>query len=176
MSCCLMALSHYLNQCWPIISEVLWHSHEHYFTGNTQNISPWYEFENHQFEITSTSPRGQWINMASTCPVHNEGCQRSLHLVMSWYLMMVHGYQKALVCQQRHVFFIVPDSKVHGANMGPIWGQQDPDGPHVGPHEPCYPGCFGHHWYQINVTTFFSKTSNETSPDSFEGRNDIVDM
>ena len=27
----------------------------------------------------------------------------------------------------------VPDSKVHGAIMGPIWGQQDPDGPHVGP-------------------------------------------
>ena len=26
-----------------------------------------------------------------------------------------------------------PDSKVHGANMGPIWGQQDPGGPHVGP-------------------------------------------
>ena len=26
-----------------------------------------------------------------------------------------------------------PDSKVHGANMGPILGQQDPGGPHVGP-------------------------------------------
>ena len=26
-----------------------------------------------------------------------------------------------------------PDSKVHGANMGPIWGQQDSGGPHVGP-------------------------------------------
>ena len=26
-----------------------------------------------------------------------------------------------------------PDGKVHGANMGLIWGQQDPDGPHVGP-------------------------------------------
>ena len=25
------------------------------------------------------------------------------------------------------------DSKVHGANMGPIWGQQDPGGPHGGP-------------------------------------------
>ena len=25
-----------------------------------------------------------------------------------------------------------PDSKVHGANMGPIWGRQDPGGPHVG--------------------------------------------
>ena len=26
-----------------------------------------------------------------------------------------------------------PDSKVHGANMGPIWGRQDPSGPHIGP-------------------------------------------
>ena len=25
------------------------------------------------------------------------------------------------------------DSKVHGTNMGPIWGWQDPGGPHVGP-------------------------------------------
>ena len=28
---------------------------------------------------------------------------------------------------------LFPDSKVHGANIGPIWGQQDPGGPHVGP-------------------------------------------
>ena len=27
----------------------------------------------------------------------------------------------------------VPDSKVHGANMAPIWGRQNPGGPHVGP-------------------------------------------
>ena len=27
----------------------------------------------------------------------------------------------------------IPDNKVHGANMGPIWGRQDPGGPHVGP-------------------------------------------
>ena len=27
----------------------------------------------------------------------------------------------------------IPDSKVHGANMGPIWGRQDSVGPHVGP-------------------------------------------
>ena len=26
-----------------------------------------------------------------------------------------------------------PDSKVHGANMGPTWGRQDPAGPHVSP-------------------------------------------
>ena len=29
-----------------------------------------------------------------------------------------------------------PDSKVHGANMGPTWGRQDPGGP----HELCYLG------------------------------------
>ena len=29
--------------------------------------------------------------------------------------------------------YITPDSKVHGANMGPIWGRQDPGGPHVCP-------------------------------------------
>ena len=28
---------------------------------------------------------------------------------------------------------MIPDSKVHGANMGPIWGRQDPGGPHGGP-------------------------------------------
>ena len=33
---------------------------------------------------------------------------------------------------------VFPDSKVHGANMGPIWGRQDPGGP----HEPCYMGCY----------------------------------
>ena len=26
-----------------------------------------------------------------------------------------------------------PDSKLHVANMGPIWDRQDPGGPHVGP-------------------------------------------
>ena len=33
-------------------------------------------------------------------------------------------------CMHIHVN---PDSKVHGANMGPTWGRQDPGGPHVGP-------------------------------------------
>ena len=26
-----------------------------------------------------------------------------------------------------------PDSMIHGSNMGPIWGRQDPGGSHVGP-------------------------------------------
>ena len=28
---------------------------------------------------------------------------------------------------------VYPGSKVDGAKMGPIWGQQDPGGPYVGP-------------------------------------------
>ena len=42
-------------------------------------------------------------------------------MLAPWTLLLgfsIHGY---------------PDSKVHGANIGPIWGRQDPDGPHVGP-------------------------------------------
>ena len=33
-----------------------------------------------------------------------------------------------MVCLQEDI----PDSKVHGANMGPIWGRQDPGGPQAG--------------------------------------------
>ena len=32
-----------------------------------------------------------------------------------------------------HTAYTIPDSKVHGANMGSIWGRQGPGGPHVGP-------------------------------------------
>ena len=41
-------------------------------------------------------------------------------------------------CQVNHcalcvcLTFNIPDSKFHGANMGPIWGRQDPGGPLVG--------------------------------------------
>ena len=31
------------------------------------------------------------------------------------------------------MFSDIPDNKVQGANMGPIWGRQVPGGPHVGP-------------------------------------------
>ena len=31
------------------------------------------------------------------------------------------------------IWHVIPDSKVHGANMGPTWDLSAPDGPHVGP-------------------------------------------
>ena len=33
-------------QCWQIISEVLWHLSESDFTGNAQDVYPWYKLEN----------------------------------------------------------------------------------------------------------------------------------
>ena len=46
MTCCLTAPSHYLNQCWLIISKVLQHSPEGNFAGNAPDIYHWYDFEN----------------------------------------------------------------------------------------------------------------------------------
>ena len=61
MACCLTAPSHYLNQCWRMISEILWHSPDNNFTENTQEIYCWNEFEIYQFK-TVKSPRCQWVN------------------------------------------------------------------------------------------------------------------
>ena len=47
MACCPTAPSHYLNQCWQFIIDVLWHSSESNFTGYIKMIYPWFEFENY---------------------------------------------------------------------------------------------------------------------------------
>ena len=47
MAWCLMAPSHYLNQCWQIISDILWHSHE----GN-------FPYTYHQYVCIS-----KWLNL-----------------------------------------------------------------------------------------------------------------
>ena len=51
---------------------------------------------------------------------------------LSWCSMSLHQKMRHLgdSLQSKLNF---PDSKVHGANMGPIWGRQDPGGTHVGP-------------------------------------------
>ena len=60
MACCLAAPSHYLNQCWLIISEVLWH----FLKAISQKmLYSWYGLENCLFKMTATSPRGQWVKL-----------------------------------------------------------------------------------------------------------------
>ena len=50
MACCLKAPSHYLNQCWFLISEVLWHSHESNFIASARTSIPYTKFENNTFK------------------------------------------------------------------------------------------------------------------------------
>ena len=54
-----------------------------------------------------------------------------------WYLCILWKHKGDYVTQHDPIpkaqINAIPDSKVHGANMGPIWGRQDPGGPHVGP-------------------------------------------
>ena len=52
--------------------------------------------------------------------------------IMYSFLFVVEFLYYVLVFQHRHEDRY-PDNKVHGANMGPIWGRQDLGGPHVGP-------------------------------------------
>ena len=44
-----------------------------------------------------------------------------------------HQAMSTMVGQSEEVGHATPDSKVHGANMGPIWVQQEAGGLHVGP-------------------------------------------
>ena len=46
---------------------------------------------------------------------------------MEWILFLV------LLWSENFMDLDIPDRKVQGANMGPIWDRQDPGGPHVGP-------------------------------------------
>ena len=53
----------------------------------------------------------------------------------TWHILLKHrnlhenGINQSFVSQ---ILQSIPESKVHGANVGPTWGRQDPGGPHVG--------------------------------------------
>ena len=57
----------------------------------------------------------------------NTFCNPSSSVIFISITIVQHG-SKIWKSNQRH-----PDSKVHGANMGPTWVLSAPDGPHVGP-------------------------------------------
>ena len=54
---------------------------------------------------------------------HNPSCTGPVYILdPNLVIISMLGYQQTY-----------PDSKVHGANMGPTWVLSAPDGPHVGP-------------------------------------------
>ena len=65
---------------------------------------------------------------------------------------------------------IYPDSKVHGANMGPFWGQQGPAGPHGGPmNEPCYLGI--HNFKMDTLYTLYTTSKTWYMPNPSLNKN-----
>ena len=55
----------------------------------------------------------------------------------TWYSGNIAAFEigvwmRVITCHSFVNVVAYPDSKVHGANIGPIWGRQDPSGPHVG--------------------------------------------
>ena len=62
MACCLMAPSHYPDQCWLIISEAQSQSPEDNFTRDASAINYYNQPENYLLKISFKSPRGQWVN------------------------------------------------------------------------------------------------------------------
>ena len=65
MAWCLTAPSYYLDQCWLLISEFLWHSPQSNFTVSVEDAILYNEFENYVFKMTATSHRGQWVKVTS---------------------------------------------------------------------------------------------------------------
>ena len=86
------------------------------------------------------------LNGSESCPLQmgpilaprtllSAGLYISLMIAMEWQCLPSHDTFGCTTKNHDRVLFIesYPDSKVHGANMGPIWGRQDPGGSHVGP-------------------------------------------
>ena len=71
MVCCLTAPSHYLNQCWLILSKVKRHVSQGSFTINTSTTIYWNYSENCLYGILFKSPRGQWVKRCLTCEIDN---------------------------------------------------------------------------------------------------------
>ena len=73
---CHQETRHYLNQCWLSIKYTLWHSLEVIFRRRVWEIYLQHMFWDNTFEITTTSRRGQfvdlWNNTAYASPVPEE--------------------------------------------------------------------------------------------------------
>ena len=71
---CLMSQDHYLNQCWLLISKVLWHSLKSDFTASAKANVMYIQFEKYTSWITAASLRGQSLQWR-----HNERGGASNH-------------------------------------------------------------------------------------------------
>ena len=100
VTCYLTELSYYLNQCWLVISEVLWLLNQSNFTSNAQAIILYNEFKNYTF---ARFPRGQWVKISECLSltrimesvIHCQSIQcRSCHLSIILNAELLTMYRK----------------------------------------------------------------------------------
>ena len=120
MTCCLTAPSHYLSQCWLMITDVQWQFCNRYLSHQLKTLAT-----KLIFKILFKFPRGQWVK---DCFIHGTGT--IIWLSESQWSNAEETTSTSAKPQRNN---ISPNSKVHGANMGPTWVLSAPDGPHVGP-------------------------------------------
>ena len=88
MPCCLTAPSHYLNQCWLIISGVLQHAHQSNYIGCVQEFNLQHELENYSLKILPHPLGANELILAT----HNDlipGVDQLLHTVYSHGILQV---------------------------------------------------------------------------------------
>ena len=78
-----IAPSHYLNQCWIIIREVLWHSSEGNFTRNAKDIYPGWAWKS-LIKISEASPRSQRVKKKKFLKI---GIRESLS-ILEWAIVI----------------------------------------------------------------------------------------
>ena len=93
------------------------------YTGQNDSLSPSLKYFHWQQQLRQNH---------GYCQTSNIRWFKSLNLNVS-RLVLQFPLPNPLKLGAKSRFTMYPDNKVHGANMGPIWGRQDPDWPHVGP-------------------------------------------
>ena len=141
-ACRLFGANRYLNQCWNIVNKgqtsvKFWSKYKLFIHGNaSENIvcemvavlsrEKWVKGSYREFIRLRDVPlflyvlhlRFQWCIIVEIKTAGYIAC-RDMALLMAYFTNPLHGY--------------IPDSKSHGANMGPTGVLSAPDGPHVGP-------------------------------------------
>ena len=87
MACCLMAASHYLNQCWLTIKETFWHFFQSKFGLNTvlKISKSQIVFEIYIFKVTATSLRRQWVKFILML-MKNKNLQNQYSVNNNWLM------------------------------------------------------------------------------------------
>ena len=92
-ACCLLVPSHYLTQCWLLISEILRHSPKSNFTSSGQAMAVYYQWvEDNSFKMTEISRRGLWVNphMKNTIRTKNKAQLSCMQIL--WDALYIYNY------------------------------------------------------------------------------------